>query len=63
MLLQCPITIKIRFLQIFWDHVPKEYEKNIKTMTLYLLITLLSLHEPRVAKECYQLAQELYYSI
>ena len=54
---------KDTLLQIFWDHVPKEYEKNIKTMTLYLLITLLSLHEPRVAKECYQLAQELYYSI
>lgn len=54
---------KDTLLQIFWTHVPKELEKTIKTMTLYLFITLLSLHDTRVANECYLLAQELFYSI
>lgn len=54
---------KDTLLQIFWNSIPSEFEKPIKNMTLYLLITLLSLHEERVAKECYQLACELFYSI
>lgn len=55
---------KDTMLQLFWNNIPSSISKReVQQMTLYLLITLLPLHTEVIAKECYDLAMELYYSL
>ena len=56
-------TYKSKLLKVFWENIPIIYHRNIKILTLYLIITLLPLHEDANIYKFINLANELFISI
>ena len=56
---------KSMLLDIFWEHIHAQSitQQHVRMMTHSLLLSLLPLHEPRVAQGCYKLARELSLTI
>lgn len=54
---------KTKLMKVFWRNIDGSLHTYVQNMTLCLLLSLLPLHDDRVARDCFALAKELHMSL